>query len=179
MEVKVVDTAISLACDQTGAVLLLNSIARGSDYNQRVGRILTMVGMELRFRDYVTGTTGTDQFHRIVVVYDRQPNAAACSWNDVFGGVGCFLPMNINNRARFVVLHDEVNYLNSAGEAGSAKYCEIVKRLEHSTVFNAGSVPSIADITTGSVYMLTCGLNVAGATAGTVQGTARIYYVDQ
>lgn len=48
MEKKVVDTAsASYACDTTGSVTLLNGMAQGSDFTNRIGRKYTNVAVQL------------------------------------------------------------------------------------------------------------------------------------
>ena len=99
-ELKSVDTTVNLSCDTTSAVQLLNGIARGDEISERNGRQVTLKSIEMRCKCRVTAGTGVDQQQRIIVVYDRQTNAAACGVGDVLSSVNLLYPRNLENRRR-------------------------------------------------------------------------------
>jgi len=181
VEFKAVDVTTGVtACDTTSAVVLLNGIARGDDINQRNGRQVTMRSIELRGYNYVTTATGTDQIHRVCLVLDKQPNGAALTAAQVFSSVSHLAPRNLENRARFKILMDKRMTLNSdvVGEPGARRVWKIYRRLNIPVTFNNGNAGTVADIITGSVYLVMIGSNAAGVTAGSFQGISRIRYTD-
>lgn len=177
-EFKSVDTVVSQAIDQTGAVTLVNGIARGDEINERNGRELTMRSIQFNARAYATSGTGSDQIGRVLIVYDRQTNAAALTGAQVLASFDTNSPRNLENRRRFKILKDWRFPINAAGESGSHRVLQFYRRLRHPVTFNSGDAGTVADITTGSIYVLSIGTNVAGATAGSLVGTCRIRYQD-
>jgi hypothetical protein len=173
----VTTVAAAQACDTTGALNLLNGVVPGTAVNERLGRAIELESLELHLQDTVTGGTGVDQFHRILIVADRQPNGAALAITDVLDSVSVVSPINLANRARFTILWDEFHHLNATAEAGSQKAFYLSKSMKNlRVIFNSGVAGTIADIATNSVYILTIGSVGAGATAGSCTYRARIYY---
>ena len=118
MEKKVVETAsASYACDTTGSVTLVNGMAQGSDFTNRIGRKYTNVAVQLEGylgpQDSNVGTTKC----RIMLIYDAQPNGALPAITDVLTASTSNAFMNLNNRDRFKVLCDE-NYTRSNQQHG-------------------------------------------------------------
>lgn len=177
-EFKSVDTVVSQAIDQTGAVTLVNGIARGDEINERTGRELTMRSIQFNARAYATAGTGADQVGRVLIVYDRQTNAAALTGAQVLASFDTNSPRNLENRRRFKILKDWRFPINATGESGSHRVLQFYRRLRHPVTFNSGDAGTVADITTGSIYVLSVGTNAAGATAGSLVGTCRIRYQD-
>lgn len=198
-ETKAVDLdSILAACDTTGTITLLNGIQEGAGFNNRIGRKVAM--RSLHIRGTVTGTNvaTTPGLARAIIVYDKQTNGAAPVWADVVTSVTqaagasstVFGHINLNNRDRFVVLMDwvqtmpgqtAVSGVNNAAPFPNA--CEMtinrfikLKNLE--TQFNATANPAtVAQITTGSLYLLTFGSEPA-ATGFTFEFGSRLRFQD-
>lgn len=179
VEFKAVDTTVNIACDQTGAVALLNGIARGDDINERIGRKVVMRSMEVRVQSIVTSNTGVDQSHRVLFVFDRQCNATALTVADVLTAVDINSPRNLTNRSRFKILYDNLHHLSSTAEPGSHKVINFYKRLWLPVTFNSGDAGTIADIQTGSLYLVVVGNIAPGTSAGAVGGKIRVRYTDE
>lgn len=177
-ELKSVDTTVNAAADMTTAVQLLNGIPRGDEISQRNGRQVTLKSIEMRLKSRSTAGTGVDQQHRVLIVYDRQTNAAAAAVTDVLASANVLYPRNLENRRRFRILFDRIIQLNASGEPNSEKIIKWYRRLNHPVTFNAGNMGTVADITTGSLYIMVIGTEAAGATAGTVSGRVRVRYDD-
>lgn len=177
-EFKAVDASSNAAADTTGTLVLLNGMARGDDINTRVGREVTMKSIELHWRAYVTAGTGTDQVHRLLIVYDRQANAAALTGAQVLTTFDTISLKNLENRKRFKIMYDQTIYLNATGEPGAGNVGKWYRRLRHPVTFNSGNAGTVADITTGSLYALVVGSEAAGATAGNILLKTRIRYLD-
>lgn len=181
-ELKAITVHSSSVHDGTGAVVLLNGCARGDDISERVGRQITMKSIELKGVSYVTAGTGIDQSVRAMVVYDRQTNGSALTIAQVLdqtAGNPSYQLRNLENRRRFTVLMDRRIDLNASGESGSTKQWQFYRRLNHPVTFNSGDAGTVADITTGSVYLITVGNVAAGATAGGCLVYSRIRYDDK
>lgn len=179
-EFKCIDNTVSLNMDADVAahIQLLNACAPGSAINQRVGRQTTMRSMEVRLQTYATPTTGTDQVHRVIIVYDKQANATALTAAEVLNAVDINSPRNLNNRKRFRILLDRLFTINAAGEPGTKRNIIAYQRFYLPVEYNAVGGGTIADITTGSLYIIGIGNNAIGATAGTCNGQVRIRYTD-
>lgn len=180
-EFKSVDVNADMACDTTSSVQLLNGIARGDEINERNGREITIMSIQLNALFKATAATGTDQQQRLLIVYDRQTNAAACTFAQVVSTAGVLTPRNLENRRRFKILFDRTFVISQtvAAEPGNQMICKFYRRLRLPVTFNSGDAGTVADITTGSLYAIAYGGNVAGATAGTISVNCRIRYQDK
>ena len=178
-ELKTLQAAQALAADTTGAILLLNGIARGEDYNQREGRQIFMKHMELRIQNAVTGGTGVDQHHRYLLVLDSQPNGGALTITNVLESVSTLAYPNLDYRQRFRILLDKTVVLNATAEPFSHTFEKHFLRLNIPVTFNNGNTGTIADIATNSLYFIALGTQAAGVTAGSCTVTSRIRFTDK
>jgi len=177
-EFKAVDANGSSVIDSTGALVLLNGLARGDEINERNGREVVMKSVQINFGVQCTITTGTDQYARVLLVYDRQSNGAAPAITDILVSNNTTAVRNLENRRRFKILMDRRYTLNQASEAGSKISDSFYRRLRHPITFNSGDAGTVADITTGSLYLVTMGSNAAGATAGSCLYYSRVRFQD-
>lgn len=177
-ELKSVDTTINSAADTTGGLLLVNGIARGDDINERIGRRVIMKSIQVGLTVRGTAGTGIDQWHRYVLVYDKQANGAALTYLQVFAAADMNGMRNLENRERFMVLMDKKIHLNASGEPESHRQVSAFRRINLPITFNNGDAGTIADITTGSLYLIVYGNIAAGATAGSAYGFVRVRYED-
>jgi hypothetical protein len=174
---KALSVSTTLACDGTGAVFLLNGIAPGYAIDQRLGRTIILDSISFRILDQVTPTTGLDQYHRILLVEDHQPNGAAPALTDILDSNSTVSMPNLANRARFRIIYDLLDKLNASTEPDSNKSF-VVPRLPLNlrVVFNAGTAGTVADIVTNSLYLLVVGSLNAGVTAGFTTISSRIKF---
>jgi len=158
-------TPSEVALTSTMRPFCLNDIPVGTDYNQRIGRKVTIrsvnISGEIR-NGAVDNQKGT--FVRILLVWDRTPNkvalAASTTFNDVltgqmgdgtaitlasdsgfFGGV---IPPNLANRDRYIILRDKkfdfppIEYATGPIVGAGATKCakfHISKKLNAQTIF--------------------------------------------
>lgn len=177
---------------------LLNSVVVGAELYQRTGRKIYM--KSLHFKGFIFPTQATTSvasaFLRVIIFYDAQPNGAAPGISDLLedsasGSPTNFLSeINLNNRQRFMILREKkfivgpttntTNYGQSLLQDGSQ--CLVIdefiklKRLE--TCFNAVNGGTIADITTGSLYVVALCDNTSTSGAWTLSYNARVRYYD-
>jgi len=158
---------------------------KGGELYQRVGRKIYMKSIHIRgFVNNVA--TSAQDIGRILVVYDSQPNAALpligalLQDSNAAGVVNALSGINLTNRQRFKILRDHQVLLPSVTNAGGggvltngpvlmdpiSKSMNIdmfidLKGLE--TVFNGVNGGTIADITSGSIFITLVSLGQSNA----------------
>lgn len=178
MEWKSVDVNGNIDADTTGGVALLNGIARGDDISERIGRKVMIKSIQLSIKNNVIGGTGVDQCHRVMLVLDNQTNAAALTIAQVLSSSGTMYYRNLENRARFRILFDKFFTMNATGESGSMVNYKYYRKVDIPVTFNNGDAGTVADIVTGSLYILVVGDAAPGVTAGKCYYYSRIRYED-
>lgn len=177
-EFKSIDVTVTGAADTTGVVQLLNGCARGDDINERIGRQTTMKSIEIHLRNSCTDTTGVQQIHRVLIVYDSQTNATALTIPNVLTDATVWALKSLENRNRFQIILDKLINLAGNGVYPEQLAWKWYKKLQHQVTYNNGDAGTVADITTGSLYFIIIGSVSAGTLAGNVYGTCRIRYTD-
>lgn len=195
-EKKVYDLSSTTAdVNSTGSFKLLCIPTTGSDFNNRVGRKIRIHSFYIRGymanQNALTAAASTDaaQQGRMIIFVDLQPNGATPAVTDLLVSASPVSHLNLNNRDRFRILADETfvfdPYINvtTATQAQSSTVNQIhdVKRYQRTnieTIFNATNGGTIADITSGALFLLTIGSTVAGNNDGILQFTSRVRYSD-
>lgn len=180
-ELKYVDVPSGLVFTEAGAVLLLNGLAPGTGASQRIGKKIVNKSIQYRL-SLDAGSAGATIFRgfvRMLIVYDKQSNATAPTVAQILEQVAGSSHMNMDNRDRFTVLSDKQFALDQSGghQSGQTK---MYKKLSLPTIFNAGTAGTVADITSGSIYLLYISENSAGSATNTPLGTftSRIRFDD-
>ena len=147
-EFKSVDTLVTGDLNTTGTISLINGIARGDEINERNGREVVMRSVQLSMNAQSTDTTGIPQCCRILLVYDRQTNAAAPTFAQVLTATGASLPLaprNLENRRRFKILMDRKFTIGPQGATTAAlgalskkMLSDFYRKLRHPVTFNNG-----------------------------------------
>lgn len=175
-----------LALNSTGAILLVNAVRTGSTFCNRIGRKMEMKSIRLvGFISPIRAQTLYD-YVRILIVYDRQTNGALPAIGDILqstdqaaaNGTSAFSGINLNNRDRFVIIRDgrfslpEVTgavapflpgtFIDQVTPTQQIDwFCKIPQYL---TQYKADSAPAvIGDIATGSLLVVTLGVQAAAA----------------
>lgn len=159
-ELKYVDVDQQNNFAETGVGILLNGLAPGTGASQRIGKKVTLKSVQLRL-SIVAGTAGVAPFAGMVrcfLIYDKQANATTPTVAQILEKVAGSSPMNMDNRDRFLVIYDRQFALDQAGGNQSSQL-KMYKRLNLTTVFNAGTAGTVADITSGSLYIVFIGEN--------------------
>lgn len=205
-ELKFVDTANSALGSQSTAApptaTTVLTCVQGAAAYQRIGQRVQLHSLRLVGSIFPNATMAGFSPGRVLVVYDRQANAAAPAWSDVIqcvtsGGSASSSVrdgLNLANRERFVILIDErmtfpcvtdtAGSFSSIGNLGSSEknpgmfnFDRYVKLHGLESHFNNTNGGTIADIQTGSIVMFF----VTDANAGTgwtFQWSSRIRYQD-
>lgn len=182
----------------TGSVTALFFPTLGSDFTNRIGR-KTMI-RSIYFRGFVTtqaaiNTPGTTQAIaaqqlRLIIGLDMQPNGANPAVTDVLVTNFPTSMLNLNNRDRFKILTDKVYqfdpYVAVGGTPTSASFNHTIQKLKWykrcriESVFNSTNGGSVADLNSGSIFLLLIGSNASGTNnAGLLYGVVRVRFEDQ
>jgi len=159
-------TQYLVAAQATATMALLNGVAQGSTAASRLGRKITMKSIYLRYSARMGATSTGSTPVRIMIVYDKQTNAAAPAITDIVQADNVYTINNLGNSRRFVTLLDRVGMI---GQYGPQVYnLEWYKKCNLEVQFNSGSAGTVGDIQTGSLYLIVWGS--AGLTAADAAG---------
>jgi len=188
-ELKSVENAAIQAAplsNSTGSVTLINGVATGTDYTDRVGRKIIIKSIYIRMTayPYTTGTIDNTKGEclRLMLVMDTQPNGALAAVADILNGSGDVnAPMNLNNRDRFKVLYDkQIGFPSFTTTSGALvngspmlKPIKIYKKCNLEVIFN-GTGSTIGSIQTGALLVLQLSAHAAIETLY----TARVRFSD-
>lgn len=173
-EIKSFDLAnVNVTFGAAGTFTLLNVPVNGAELYQRVGRKIYMKSLHIRGQVFPNGNGGID-FGRLIVFYDSQPNAAASNIGTLLqdsnaaAGTSVTSEINLNNRQRFKILRDMQFMLPNYASADTPNILgyqdqimqtfninEFIKLKGLETIFNGANGGTIADITSGSLYICT------------------------
>lgn len=199
-ELKVADFAAVqgsvLTFSTAGTFQLLAAPIQGTGFDNRIGRKITNKSLYIKGYIQTEASQTNDlidvpaQHGRMIVFVDFQPNGAAPATTDLLKTADSVSQLNLNNRDRFKILVDKefvfdpygfntatnVSYLSCVNQI---RYFKKYKRLNIETIFNGTNGGTVADITTGAIYVffisntaLSAGLNVFATF------TSRIRYSD-
>lgn len=178
-EKKAIDVAASYVLNTTGSVALLNGCPRGDNLSERIGRRITMKNITLRGVAQGTTATGVSQLCRVIVVYDKQTNGVAPAVTDVLVSATGSAFMNLSYSKRFKIIIDK-QFTVQSSLATDEKDISLYeyRKLNDQVEFNNGDAGTVADITTGALWLITVGSEAAGATAGAVPINTRVRFTD-
>lgn len=185
-EKKTIDTAVSFQAAADQVPLLLNGVAQGSDFNNRIGRKITMKSITVRLVTFCS-TLSVSTLIRYFIVLDTQCNAAAATVTDVFSGTSPNMStyiMNLNNRDRFKVLMDKVQRIdvgaNTTATPGIPNRSFIKKYIKLNTpVTFGGTGATVGSLITNSLLLFVSSDSlIADGNKYTVAGNIRVRFTD-
>lgn len=165
-ERKAIDTSFAPAImgSANADITLLNGVATGTDFTDRIGRKIIIRSLLIRAEIYPTITVNNQigEQVRFMVVWDMQSNGAAPVTTDILKSATTAAPNNLNNRDRFKILVDKYlsfdpcTYTASSLVNGSpqTKVIKIYKPLYLETIY-AGTTNAIGSIQSGSLWCFT------------------------
>jgi len=187
-ELKFVDTtATNVAVTTTWTLTLVNGIAQGTDFNQRVGRKSTIKSVLFNGNAFpptvMNANSAAGTYMRYVIIFDTQPNSGTLPvGTDIFVTNDPNTVMNLNNRDRFRVLMDIRKQLGSylfnaapglvAGSPSNAFWTKY-KKCNLETIFS-GTAATLGSISTGAIYLCVIGDNPTSA----LDYYIRVRYID-
>lgn len=143
--------AVAFGSAAWSAGTLLNTVAQGTTANQRVGRKITMLSLQIRYAVALGATSTGGSPIRFKVVYDKQSNGVAPAITDILTVDTFTAPNNLDNSDRFITLMDKVTEPISTGNNPSVSSIEKTT-MSLETMFT-GTAGAIANILSGSVYI--------------------------
>ena len=110
----------------------------------------------------------------MIIFIDLQPNGAAPAVTDLLNEALPSSQLNPNNRDRFLIVKDKTFYFDPVINQTTASQAQaafnrtgydikVYKKCNLETIFNGTNGGSIADITSGAIYMMWIGSTAAGA----------------
>lgn len=185
-ELNFLDTTINGAYDNGSSVILVNGMVQGTTASTRLGRKISVKSVQLR-HTVTAGTAGGTGNAKWALVYDRQTNGVAPTWQDVYdnstalGSNSTQAMRNMSNAERFTVLHEE--FFDITGNAtvptdDTQRTFSYFRKCNLVTQYNAGVAGSVADIVSGGLFFMVCGSNAAGTAAPSSSGFLRIRFLD-
>lgn len=148
---------------------------QGTDINQRIGKVIRLKDLLIRFSMKVTPITGagviqynTMPIVRVIFVYDKQVNGATPTADQIIttsGGLLITNFLNVNNKARFNLLYDNTFTFNVWGEVnnvdwqsyGTTQTNNLVKvslPLKNKKVVFSGTGGTVTSMNTGAIHYL-------------------------
>lgn len=184
-ELKVIDKAeATYGCNTTGSVTLLNGVAAGTDYTDRIGRRIQLASFQLRGLILPEDTSTNANLWRVMLVWDTQPNNLVATIAMILQQSTSTSMNNLDNRDRFRVLWDAEGasgaYATTATQAvaqsPSVTTLNEFRSLSLTTTFD-GATSNINDINSGALYLVTIGNQVSGA-ASSLIASVRVRFRD-
>jgi len=179
-EQKFVDVASTFS-PTAGAVtftngVLLNGIANGTDASTRIGRKAAIKSLLIRATASVGTATKGGSF-RLLVVYDKQTNAAAPAITDILLADAFNAPNNLSNRDRFVTIFDQI--MGPVDVGGPNNVADtFYKKLNLEEMWNAGTDATVGSITSGSIYAFVAQSGGMATNAPALTMYSRVRYTD-
>ena len=156
---------------------LINGLEQGADVRQHLGRRSCIKGLHIRgfIQNVNASVAGVEQMLRLLVVYDRQPNGATPPIGEILQntnvvGYTNMSFMNINNTKRFLVLGSKKWFQarNFGVNQPPFGILETTERMLEMTIpyrkiknlvteYTGGSTATVADITTGAIFLIAIG----------------------
>lgn len=175
------DGTETVAANTTGVVVCLNDeITQGSDADSnRIGNKIQMKSIALNIENKATATTGLNQSHRVMLVYDKETNGVLPTVTDIFNSTNnlMYRHRSVLNNTRFVVLMDRYVTLQSDTTGQNTCIWDKYVKLDSEEMFlnNSGDITGVGR---GGLYLVVIGEIVAGVTAGTLTYNSRLRYTD-
>lgn len=126
---------------------------QGTSPTEHIGRAINLRSVQYRWvGSFATTTAGTSPL-RLVIVYDRQPNAALAATTQIFAADNISAMPNLSNNRRFTIIADEtIEGLSAQGPSSFS--LTGYRKINLDQEFNDVNGGTVADITTGNLIVL-------------------------
>ena len=146
-------TTTIVAAQSTATVLQIFTPDQGTAPTEHVGRRTNAVSLTYKWEGSFAPTTVGSSPLRMLIVYDKQPNAATPATTTIVVSDIIVTLMNLQNSRRFKVIADEI--IPEFGVNGPASFMiSGFRSINLETEYNDVNGGTIADITTGSMIAL-------------------------
>lgn len=188
VEKKFLDTSVTLFVTgvNTGSITLLNGISQGTTSSTRIGSRIEIKSVQFR-GNFQSGTVATGVTPlRVKIIYDKESNGAAPNVTDIMAQDSIDGLNNLNTAGRFITVFDQTWQPYTGIGAGSlgpgaaqAQILDGYVKCNLPTKYNGGNAGTVADISSGSLYVLAWSNGVTfGSTGFDGSGHFRIRYTD-
>lgn len=179
-ELKAIDTDLSWDnVSTTDRLECINLCTAGADIGNRVGREITMRSVQLR--GYIVGNGAAPAGLVFwAIVYDRQSNGAAPSWEDIYTA-DTLEPQfrNLDNRKRFKVLGSSYVQVPSTSSLETKQVpIEFYRKMRHPVEYNSTNGGTIADIQTGALWFMIRASEAVGDNDYSIEAWTRVRFTD-
>lgn len=181
-EVKFIDNTVFTPppANANSTIIPINALGQGQDFNQRIGRKITMKSIQIRYQmNQILAPAGIQLSTRVLIVYDRQPTGALPAVQDILTTqLTCNGYVNLNNRQRFWILMDKIHCMDTAGPKSimEKRFIRLGRKGVDATYNSV--LGTIADISSGALYVIVQnGTPVLGNDMGLLMST-RVKYTD-
>lgn len=177
------------ACNTTGTITLLNTVAQGAAVTQRVGKKIVMKGLQMRGR-LQNDTQALFNDVAYMIVYDKRPTGALPLVTDILNTISPDSMNNDANAGRFRILKrvDEV-LIGNRDPTGAPTYPSLTDRTvlgqdwwldmkSAPVTYKAAGTGAIGDIEEGALYLVTVGSGAAGAGDADLVSGFRLRFLD-
>lgn len=155
---------------------LLNGIAQGNTEVTRVGRKVQLKSLDLHYTVGMQPTSTGGGCLRFKVIYDKQSNVAHPTIAELFAADDFGSKNNLANSDRFITIIDHITDPIGVGTNYSTSG-RIYKKLGLDTMFT-GTGGLIANITTGSMYVVVSQNGFINTTAPIAEFDTRVKFID-
>ncbi len=168
-ELKFLDTAVDETTVPTGGTIetsgTVNVIAQAVGDSGRVGRKVVVRSIGWRYNLLLDGTTVVSAMQdtvRLILYQDKQCNKATAAVTDILASANYQSFNNLNNKGRFLVLHDNVLTVNASAAFGNGTTNSSASASANGSFFKKVNIPiefsgangTIGEITSNNLAVL-------------------------
>lgn len=182
-ESHVLDTNNATDVTATGATVALNLTAEGAGDANRVGKKITMKGVEWRIKfSNEASATETCSPIRCMLIYDEQPNGALPAVTDMLESASVVSMKNSDNAQRFTILKDWYVQFNPFGATLGAGADSVVQvdhgylPLKGLQTMYKGTTAVIGSVATGALLFFCIGDVASGTTDYNMDANFRLRF---
>lgn len=166
----------------SGVTTLIPVIPQGAGESQRIGREVQLASVQIHGYCSAKTTTVTSR-GRIMLVWDKQPNAALAAVTDILTANSSQALLNDQNKKRFRVLLNEFfvfsgNITTPSTGMEIYPFQRFVKLRKRMITYGTVGTGVIGDIKTGALLLLTTGDIATGTGSAQLQATFRVRFYD-
>lgn len=185
VELKCVDLSaappLGLTFNNSGPKALINGCVPGTQIQNRLGRRIKMSSVRIigNIVQFQVGVSPVDDFCRLMLVYDRQPNGSTFVLADLLQSVDqtgatsntVWDGINMSNSRRFKVLKHEIYKFECTGASANQPAQDSTDYVQRKSIdwyvplkglitqYNTGTAGTVADIQSGALYLFAVGVS--------------------
>lgn len=175
-ETKYVDRSVTYTKDATEAQfadpVLLNGVAQGDDFDQRIGRKTRLLSINFRASQEIQNSStpfeGFNCMTRIIIFWDKEPNGTAPTIAQLMAADSIRGFPNLDNRKRFRIVKDWIMDIpmieaetsstgapaqNGLGHTECFLKCIETKAIDWVTIYNGTGDDTVASINQGGLFI--------------------------